>query len=956
MDTESRPYDTGQQENFLLTLPLAEQLAFIEQIFTLPPPKRTLPRRELLPIDLKKFLPEEYRKLAAVASSLAMLLYHHRGDPKVEELKPPLLEKLKQLDRSLLYTLTPLFELYLLVLPEREKILTEQLNRLFFLHRDKKLWFKQGVSLFSHLMEAEEIPKEHLQSLEEFAFSNNLPPAKVLFALAGLTEKLSRSKEWLEENIPEMLLSAVLSKLWLQYQREIADWVYPLTYTLELALSSLKRAEPLFRSNLKKLFKQLEKFPWDKTSPHLLQPSIRSLRAFSEPFQCWELLEPIFAKIKKNPSSEELDSFYLWYSELLFKQERRELAREFLNKVRDTSQFTVPEKLTASFLSVNLENWELFQTAIEELKEYRVPYLFYLSLAAVKNGKNLRAIELLETLLKEYPEEHQARTLYWAILEVEELREKLLKDCENFSEELSHPLSPLANTLIATQLAISGRVEEAKSYFERVSPQFISQQSSPFDFSNIKFRYYASFALCCEELGEQERALELYRQAFEIEPYEWLGLRILSLLTSLERREEADQLYSRLKELYPDNQLLKFYGLVQADRSGSTEEMSQILEEFSRQWFEENNISEVWYYFQLKIFILKGQLERAVKFSLENLENISTSAILRELFSALIDSLLEENRELKSKLEKKSKQLKKYSRKNQSLLEKLENLNREKSLIQLMESNSQVVQRELSSFKPALPFGERGASGRGESLEQKIEGWIREREDLFSSVLSEDSRELIISAQALFLEYREREGVRDWGPPVIQLARALEKELNRGFADHFGRFVQSKEGEIPDEGCLSPLRPEKNILSLGELAYLLYHTIEIPEDDGSITVEKNRYSGERHRRLLQEFWETPPASDAPPELREFFTSQLPRILRKVGAIRNRASHGQGEFLSRREAEEFFSAVLGSAPGEGVLAKILELKKVLGGKDGNGPIRRANAGRNYKPHKRLPNNR
>jgi len=188
--------------------------------------------------------------------------------------------------------------------------------------------------------------------------------------------------------------------------------------------------------------------------------------------------------------------------------------------------------------------------------------------------------------------------------------------------------------------------------------------------------------------------------------------------------------------------------------------------------------------------------------------------------------------------------------------------------------------------------------------------------------LTPSGRAHVISASRLWEKLIDHPA-EDHGPVVLQLARALEGEVNRLVVDPFVGHALDQRMPLSRLQATTDgnLRPSANRVSLGEAAALLHARLEQRNADGSTTVLRNARSDSEHAALIESFWRS--RCDLKDAHRDYLKNEFLLTIQGVARVRNQAGHA-GAVIPRERAGELMTLLLGSRPGEGALERLVAL--------------------------------
>lgn len=423
----------------------------------------------------------------------------------------------------------------------------------------------------------------------------------------------------------------------------------------------------------------------------------------------------------------------------------------------------------------------------------------------------------------------------------------------------------------------------AVALFEGHWQVMLSQSLHPWWQKKRLAQALAMFGEAFQQQADDSQALSCYLQSLKWSPNEAVLHRCIGLLIKHGQWDDVGALLRSAAGLMPLTPLLRFAHVLWSQHRGDWLEVHDTLQDIGADWFVRQGRFAEWLVRMLEAKVALERWEEAWRLMEVHLGHFVSSpdesphqASLKELLLALRERvsevLLRQAASWRAHHKETATSTPVPSRRKEDGASFLRLLSSQDELSHHQEASSALCAGLWQAFPEA------------------------------EASLSTESRSFLEGAFFLLAQMQTLAHA-DYSPVVLQFARFVEGECNSLFIDALAQWVLSEGGfleQLP-RVSLGVLLPTHNRLSLGDIARLLYHTIQVQEEDGSHSTVKNPYSNPSHRAYLEAFWESLSLPGCSRQEKMRWKNQLPHQLILLAQLRNKAGHA-GTILGQVQAE------------------------------------------------------
>lgn len=451
--------------------------------------------------------------------------------------------------------------------------------------------------------------------------------------------------------------------------------------------------------------------------------------------------------------------------------------------------------------------------------------------------------------------------------------------------------------------------DEPAQALEVLEPLLAGDRQESLIFVQSRHNYLVYLGEALYRVGRREEAAERYRQALQILPAEPATLRLLELLVELGRFDEAEAWAQQALQTYPDSRDLAHAALAVHAHFGQWPRCVELLERIGLAWFEEQGMLDRGLQLWARALVSTGSPFDALALCEDHLARVAASEELLQMHGEILESTRAAVARLQASLGAQELQVAELRKTQEALSRQIE-----RSRIAHRDLKRAFREQERAGLEAFVNGTLRSGRQAGEAppagspRAEEIRLALAASHPEVMAALPEHLRTVLVSAELLWATLGAQPD-DDHGPVALQLARVVEGEVNRLLIDPLVGIASAREGGLAELSTMTraAIMPDKNRLSLGEAARLLYTRIDRRLADGSTSTLINPYSGEHHRRALEALQAA--FEPLPTAVARYLREDLPLDLQDLARLRNRASHA-GAPISRRDAEPARAMVLG----------------------------------------------
>jgi hypothetical protein len=802
-----------------------------------------------------------------------------------------------------------------------------QMWQLFYLN-DESMWLRYGAGAPHWLRAIEEAApdvfvlrlQQYIEALETVLAEQQLPMVQLLWVDAHLRLPDSR--------VPDVLSAlgdALDASVWTKQPELVASWSSMISQGLGLCLQQAHLAQQ--SDTLAHWNQAVLRFPWERVSKewgagscHLLCKTLSTVGLddtwkrllgrvgghFPDESECgyWQ------ARMAAEEGEEEQafegfcvvaeryerlmldDDDWLVVVDWMFSLQRHADIEPFLQCL---TQRHTPAFLEAALLFVSaIGQWEAARVLVDEFGDSSADmasvWCFRVGVSCA-GGEWERAEEEIYQFLKDCPEAADLSPVNWSMVHV----------------------------LWGWLSAKTERWGKAVALFREHWPRVQVEKGHPWATHIRVCEWLGDFGDAFRKWGDDNAALQCYLQALQYQPSESMVHRAVGLLLHHQQFSSAGVVLEQGLQHFPESKPLWYARFLVAKEMEEWEQSEQALETIGREWFVAHDMADDWLLSCVRLDVARGRLFGAFERFEDDLERIVTHEQLARIRLILLKELKLSYQQLRESVggaphadDRTASILRELPEQVQAPQAAQEWLQERETLLGTIEALKQQPEQASDLLRKLC-------ENEWEELWLSLPGeptWLRP-----------ESLSFLQSAQLLWHQLADHPE-QDHSPVVLQLARVLEGEVNRSLIDPLAKWAVQEYGSLGffPATTFDGIRPDANRLSLGNAARMLYHTLHVPEADGSVTVRRNPYSNDQHAACLRAFWALPRWDGIEQGLLKRLQEELPLALEDIGGLRNRAGHAR-HALRRQHAQRVRALFFGASGDDGILSLLLLLAQV-----------------------------